>query len=83
MQTARYINVAVWFYLLVSGFLDPVVVPRGGDFWTEKTNQALSLTSKVWNGPFMLGKAFLILILWYIADTIIRRLNERRSKPAD
>jgi hypothetical protein len=83
MQIARYINIAVWFYLLVSGFLDPVVVPRGGDFWTEKANQALSLTTEVWNGPGMLGRTFLILILWFIGDTIIRWLYKRRSKPTD
>jgi hypothetical protein len=83
MQTARYINVVVWFYLLVSGFLDPVIVPRGGDFWIMKTDQALSLTREMWNGPAMLGRAGMILILWFIADTIIRRVHERRSRPAD
>jgi hypothetical protein len=83
MQTARYINVAVWFYLLVSGFLDPVVVPRGGDYWTEKVNQMFSLSGLIWNGPFMLGKVLPILVFWFIADTIIRRVYERRAKPTD
>jgi hypothetical protein len=56
MQTARYINVTVWFYLLVSGFLDTVVVPRGSDYWTEKVNQMFSLTGNILNGPYMARK---------------------------
>jgi hypothetical protein len=83
MQTARYVNVAVWFYLLVSGFLDHVVVPRGGDYWTEKVNQMFSLTQATFNGPYMLGRAIPILVFWFIADTTIRRVYERQAKPTD
>jgi hypothetical protein len=41
MQIARYINVAVWFYLWASDVLNPIATK--GDFWTEKAKQALRL----------------------------------------
>jgi hypothetical protein len=41
LRMARYVNVGVWFYLLVSDAINPVVT--NGDFWDEKLRQAFSL----------------------------------------
>ena len=73
MQTARYINVAVWFYLLVSNALHPVAT--GGDFWTEKAKQALQLNQNIFENPArFLGSAMVILVLWSASDLLLRWL---------
>jgi hypothetical protein len=73
MQTARYINIALWFYLLVSEALLPVTTD--GDFWTEKAKQALRLNHNIFDNPaFFLGNAITILVLWFICDWLLRRL---------
>lgn len=73
MQTVRYINIAVWFYLLVSEALLPVTTE--GDFWSEKAKQALRLNRNIFDNPaFFLGNAITILVLWFASDLLLRWL---------
>jgi hypothetical protein len=77
MQTARYINVALWFYLLASDVLNPVTT--AGDFWTEKANQALRLNHNLEHPAAALGNAFAILILWFATDSVLSWLQRRAA----
>jgi len=49
LRIARYVNVGVWFWLLVSDVLHRVVTT--GDFWDEKLRQAFSLNRDILNAP--------------------------------
>jgi hypothetical protein len=78
MQTARYINVALWFYLLASDVLNPVTT--AGDFWTEKANQALRLNHNLEHPAAALGNAFAILILWFATDSVLSWLQRAAAQ---
>jgi hypothetical protein len=78
-QRARYINVALWFYLFASDVLNPVTTK--GDFWTEKANQALQLNGHVEDPPRLLGNAISILALWFATDLFLRWLRRFNRAP--
>jgi hypothetical protein len=72
LRIARYVNIGVWFWLLVSDVLNPVVTK--GDFWEAKLAQAFSLNQDILNAPAMVGHAVLILLLWFVVDLLLRWL---------
>jgi len=72
LRTARCVNVGVWFYLLASDVLNPVVT--NGDFWDAKLSQAFSLNSHIFDAPRMAGNALAVLILWFAVDLLLRWL---------
>jgi hypothetical protein len=72
LRMARYVNVGVWFYLLVSDAINPVVT--NGDFWDEKLRQAFSLNRHILNAPAIAGQAVFILVLWFAVDLLLRWL---------
>jgi hypothetical protein len=75
MQTARWINMALWSYVMFSGVLQPVTVPNGSDYWTEFLRQALSLNHNIFdNPPRFLGNIIVPLVLWFGCDVILRWL---------
>jgi hypothetical protein len=72
LRIARYVNVGVWFWLLASDALNPVVT--NGDFWDEKLRQAFSVNSHIFNAPRMAGNAVAVLLLWFAVDLFLRWL---------
>jgi hypothetical protein len=60
LRRARYVNIGVWFWLLVSDVLNPVVTK--GDFWGAKLVQAFSRNQDILNAPAMVGHAVLIMV---------------------
>jgi hypothetical protein len=81
MQIARYINVAVWFYLWASDILNPVVTE--GDFWTEKAKQALRLNQNIDDPGRLLGNAVIPLVLWLAIDLFLQWLQRWDRPPAE
>jgi hypothetical protein len=81
MQIARYINIAVWFYVWASDILNPAVTT--GDFWTEKAKQALRLNQNI-DDPFrLLGNAIIPLVLWLVIDLFLQWLQRLDQPPTD
>ena len=72
LRMARYVNVGVWFWLLASDVLNPVVT--NGDFWDEKLRQAFRVNSHIFNAPRMAGNAVVVLLLWFAVDLFLRWL---------
>jgi hypothetical protein len=70
LRWARYVNVGVWFWLLVSDALNPVVT--NGDFWDAQLKQAFSLNQHFSNPPRLLGNAIFVLVLWFAVDRLLR-----------
>lgn len=73
---ARLINAVIWIYLWLSHALLPVVVAEGGSYWTEKALQLVRF------GPFddlprLLGRGFVLAVLWFIAHLLLGRLNAK------
>lgn len=81
MQIARYINIAVWFYLWVSDILNPVVT--NGDFWTEKAKQALQLNQHIDDPARLLGSAIIPFVLWLAIDLLLQWLQRLDRPPTD
>jgi hypothetical protein len=72
LRIARYVNVGVWFWLLVSDVLHRVVTT--GDFWDEKLRQAFSLNRDILNAPAIAGQTIVILAFWFAVDLLLRWL---------
>jgi hypothetical protein len=84
LRIARYVNVGLWFWLLASDALNPVVTD--GDFWGEKLRQAFSVNSNIFNGPRIAGNAVAILVFWFAVDLFLRwlwRLRRGGQQRAD
>src|SRR5262249_59727877 len=70
LRIARYVNVGVWFWLLVSDVLHRVVTT--GDFWDEKLMQAFSLNRDILNAPAIAGQTIVILAFWFAGTLLLR-----------
>jgi len=70
LRTARYVNVGLWFWLLVSDALSPV--RTAGDFWEAKLSQAFSVNRYMFEPTYMLGVTVVILALWFVVDPLLR-----------
>ena len=81
MQIARYINVAVWFYLWASDVLNPVAAR--GDFWTEKAKQALRLNQNIDDPVRLFGNAIIPFVLWFAVDLFLQWLQRWDRPPTD
>jgi hypothetical protein len=81
MQIARYINVAVLFYLWASDVLNPIATK--GDFWTEKAKQALRLNQNIDDPVRLLGNAIIPFVLWFAIDLFLQWLKRWDRPPTD
>jgi hypothetical protein len=81
MKRARWINVAVWLYVWLSGVLNPVGnrVPDG-QFWSEKGHQLFRLNENFDDPARLLGNAVLPLLICVFIDWLIRRWYRRHSR---